>query len=51
MVSASGFCHPSYVVDVVVVTFDGDVVFEACCFLDDVFSNEWVVECGIESGD
>ena len=41
--SASGFCHPSYVVDVVVVTFDGDVVLETSCFLDDVFPDEWVV--------
>ena len=50
MVSASGFCHPSDVVDVAVVTFDGDVVLETSCFLDDVFPDEWVVECGIESG-
>ena len=50
MVSASGFCQPSYVVDVIVVTFDGDVVFETSCFLDDVFANEWVVECGLECG-
>ena len=49
--SASGFCNPSDVVDVVVVTFDGDVVLETSCFLDDVFPDEWVVECGIESGD
>ena len=51
MVSASGFCYPSDVVYVIVVSFYGDVVLETSGSLDDVFANEWVVECGLKSGD
>ena len=50
MMSASGFCYPSAVIDVIVMYFDGYVVFETGGSLDDVFANEWVVECGLESG-
>ena len=51
IMSASGFCYPSDVVDAIAMSFYGDVVLETGGSLDDVFANEWVVECGLESGD
>ena len=50
VVSASGLGYPSAVVDVVMMTFYCTVVLETSGPLDDVFSNEWIVESGLESG-
>ena len=49
-VSTSGFGYPSAVIDVVVMSFNCDIVLETTSPLDDIFANERIIECGLKSG-